>query len=94
MAELGRRLEALEKPKAEARKGQRTDLQPEGKFPSGSTGKTADKVGAALGVSGKTYEAAKAVVENGVPAVGIPTAGVSSVFTARTSGDTGSSMAC
>ncbi|WP_149113665.1 hypothetical protein [Limnoglobus roseus] len=64
---MGKRLEALEKPKAEERKGKRTNLEPAGKFPAGSSdGEVRDKVGAALGVSGKTYEKAKLVVEQGV----------------------------
>ena len=57
IVEIGRAIEALEKPKAKERQGTRTDIkEPCGKFPQGSEGKTRDKVGAALGVSGKTYE--------------------------------------
>ena len=64
IVEIGRAIEALEKPKAKERQGTRTDIkEPCGKFPQGSEGKTRDKVGAALGVSGKTYEKAKQVVE-------------------------------
>lgn len=70
MVEMGRRLEELEKPKAEERKGQRTDLEPSGNFPPSSDGgKTRDIVGEALGVSGKTYEAAKTIAEHGSEAL-------------------------
>lgn len=64
IVELGKRLEELEKPAARKRQGARTDLpQPSGKFPEGSKGQTRDKVAAALGVSGRTYEKAKQIVE-------------------------------
>lgn len=65
--ELGRRLEELERPAAEERKGARTDLQP---HENSSGGSTRDKVGAAVGMSGVTYQRAKAVVtaaETGLP---------------------------
>lgn len=63
--EIGKRIEAIEKPKAEERKtaGRNQHSEPEGNFPEASKGKTSDKVAEALGVSGKTYEKAKAVVE-------------------------------
>jgi ParB-like chromosome segregation protein Spo0J len=63
--ELGRRLEALEKPKAKERKTKGTNqhTEPSGKLPEGSRGNTRDKVAAALGVSGKTYEKMKQVKE-------------------------------
>jgi hypothetical protein len=56
------RLTALEAPKAEERKGTRTDL---GKtFPEvGSQGRTREKVAPAVGMSGSTHRKAKAVVE-------------------------------
>jgi ParB/RepB/Spo0J family partition protein len=69
MVEIGRRLEALEKPKAKERqakagpqsgKGKKTGS---GKLPEPVAGDTRDKVAAALGVSGKTYEKAKQVAE-------------------------------
>jgi ParB family chromosome partitioning protein len=70
---IGKALEELEKPRArkrqeatQAKKGAKVGAaQGGGKFPppSGGHGKTADKVGAAVGMSGKTYRKAKAVVE-------------------------------
>lgn len=61
---LGKRIEDLESPKAAARMkaGKRAD-QPSGKLPEGAKGDTRDKVAAALGVSGKTYEKAKTVCD-------------------------------
>lgn len=63
---LGSALEELERPRARARQGARTDLQPQEKFSSGSmgerTGKVYDLVGEAVGMSGPTYKRAKAVV--------------------------------
>lgn len=69
--EIGMRLEALEKPKAEERKAS-SQAKPgnDGKHPTTGSGKlpepvkgdTRDKVAAAVGMSGKTYEKAKAVV--------------------------------
>lgn len=73
IVELGRRLEALEKPKAKARKeatqakkGERVGSVGGGNLPppTADTGKTRDKVAGALGVSGRTYEKAKQVVES------------------------------
>ena len=58
---MGRRLEELEQPKANKRARARTDLT--GKIPASETGRVRDKVGAHIGVSGKTYE--KAVLERG-----------------------------
>ncbi len=67
---MGRRLEELEKPKAEERKSPGTNQHTKvvgGKFPPTTDGgKTRDIVGEALGVSGKTYEKAKAIAEHGV----------------------------
>jgi hypothetical protein len=64
-AELGRRIEAEEKPKASTRRreGARHGGEASGKLPEASRGQTRDKVASALGVSGKTYEKVKAVVE-------------------------------
>jgi len=74
LVEIGRRIEALEKAQAKERqkatqpkKGQKIgegggNLPPP--LPS-ETGKTRDKVAAAVGISGKTYEKVKAVVEVG-----------------------------
>ncbi len=66
---IGERIEALEKPKAEERK-QATQAKPGigkaggGKLPSPepSSRKTRDAVGKAVGMSGKTFEKARAVV--------------------------------
>jgi N6-adenosine-specific RNA methylase IME4/ParB-like chromosome segregation protein Spo0J len=56
-------LEELERPKAEARKGARTDT-PAGKLPAGEeAGRVRDKAAGAVGMSGRTLEKAKAVVE-------------------------------
>lgn len=60
---LGARLLELERPKAEERKGTRTDLQPAGNLPAGEAGRATEKVAAALGTSRRTYEKAKAVVD-------------------------------
>lgn len=74
MVQRGRKLEELEKPAAEERQrehGGTTHGKPKvtsGNFPE-VTGETRDKVGEALGVSGKTYEAAKSVVDTGVPSL-------------------------
>lgn len=71
--ELGRRLEALEKPEAKKRQSEhgaapgKPKLQiTGGNFPPVITGKVRDKVGASVGMSGKTYEKAKAVEEAAV----------------------------
>jgi len=54
----------IEKPAAEKREKSGTNqyTEPSGKLPEGSKGDSRDKVGAAVGMSGKTYEKAKAVV--------------------------------
>lgn len=64
MVELGKRIEELEKPRAAAREkaGKKAAKEPSGNLPEGAKGDTRDKVAAALGVSGKTYEKAKKVV--------------------------------
>jgi hypothetical protein len=51
-------LEELEKVKAAKRKGKRTDLEPPGNFPGGSTGEVRDIVGEALGGTAPIYDAA------------------------------------
>ena len=64
---LGQQLEKLEAKAAKARQGTRTDLQEKqlsGKLPR-STEKARDKVGASVGMSGRNYEKAKAVIESG-----------------------------
>lgn len=69
LAEMGRRLEELERPKAEERKSPGTNQHTKevgGNFPPTSEGKTRDIVGEALGVSGKTYEKAKAIAETAI----------------------------
>lgn len=53
--ELGRDIEAMEKPKAEERKD--AGNPPSGNFPDGQTGQTRDKVGEALGISGRYTKA-------------------------------------
>lgn len=71
IVELGRKIEALEKPKAKERKAGAIKDRDEsgrakatgGNLPPVDGGKTRDKVGKALGVSGKTYEKAKQVTE-------------------------------
>ncbi len=60
----GRQYEKVEAALAKERQGTRTDLeQHSDKLPEGSAGQTRDKVGAHVGMSGSTYEKAKAVVE-------------------------------
>jgi hypothetical protein len=58
--ELGRRIEELERPAAKERKESNLNKgteSPKGKIStSGNTGKTRDKVGESVGMSGKTYE--------------------------------------
>lgn len=65
LVEFGRRIEELERPKSRDRElaGHNQHTEPSGKFPQGSTGRVRDKVGEAVGVSGRTYEKAKQVVE-------------------------------
>lgn len=67
---LGKSLEKLERPKAKERQGspgkpRTTQNDCSGNLPEQSRGQTRDKVGAALGMSGSTYEHAKAVVDSG-----------------------------
>jgi ParB-like chromosome segregation protein Spo0J len=58
---LGRDLEKLEQPKAAARERAGKKIEPSGKFPEGK-GDTRDKVGPAVGMSGRNYSKAKKVV--------------------------------
>jgi len=58
VVEIGRHLEAKERERAKQRQGGSS-----GTVPELEKGQTRDKIGAALGVSGKFYETAKAVVE-------------------------------
>ena len=66
---IGQRLEELERPKAKERQAEqarRNQPQSEGgNLPPIEKAKTRDKVGEAVGMSGRTYEKAKAVVESG-----------------------------
>lgn len=68
MAEMGRQLEELERPKAKEASNknllQNKDESEVENFHLG--GKVRDKVGEALGVSGKTYEKAKVISEDGI----------------------------
>lgn len=65
---LGGRLEKLLKPEAKKRQSEAGKKRGRGKtigcgnLPQAMNGKTRDAIGAAIGMSGKTYEAAKAVV--------------------------------
>lgn len=59
---VARALEPLERAEAKARQGTRTDRH-RGKLPPSSAGKTRDKLAAVVGVSGRTLDKAKAVVE-------------------------------
>ncbi len=62
----GKAIEAIEKPKAQQRKAaglkQNAEENRSGKLPERSEGDTRDNVAAAVGMSGRTYEKAKAVV--------------------------------
>jgi hypothetical protein len=67
---IGKAIEDLERQNAKGRKRQGRPKRTEGKFPSdkngqdeSTKGKTGDKVAPVVGMSGKTYEKAKAVVE-------------------------------
>jgi ParB family chromosome partitioning protein len=66
---IGTELEKLEGPKAKERQATSTggnERKPKpgsGKLPEAGKGRTRDKVAAAVGMSGRTYEKAKAVVE-------------------------------
>jgi ParB family chromosome partitioning protein len=62
-ARLGAALEALERPAAKEREKVGKKVGPSGKFPQGQKGRVRDAVGDALGVSGRTYEKLKEVVE-------------------------------
>jgi ParB-like chromosome segregation protein Spo0J len=71
---LGKELEALERPKAAERKeasqakaGEKVGSKGGDQFTPPSAGKTRDKVGEALGMSGPQYQRVKAVVEQGAP---------------------------
>jgi ParB family chromosome partitioning protein len=58
------KLEELEEPRARQRQGTRNDLpQHSGKLPECSTGQTRDIIGDAIGLSGRSYEKAKEVIE-------------------------------
>jgi N6-adenosine-specific RNA methylase IME4 len=61
---LGQSVESLERQAAKQRQGTRTDKHP-GKLPESSKADTRDIVGRMGGVSGKTYEKIKAVVQSG-----------------------------
>jgi ParB family chromosome partitioning protein len=70
VADLGRKLEELERPAAKERQaeagpadGPGKKATASGKLPAGAAGDTRDRVAAAFGISGKTYEKIKAVVE-------------------------------
>lgn len=72
--EIGRALEEIEREAAKERQteGQRAGGRARhgqlgGKLPPSSAGDTRDRVGEAVGLSGKTYEKAKVVVERGAP---------------------------
>src|SRR5262249_11179798 len=62
---LGEALEALERQAAKRRQrdGGRAGGKACGNLPQASAGKTRDRVGEAVGMSGRTYERAQAVVE-------------------------------
>lgn len=63
LASLGKKIEALERPAAKERlkEAGKAGGKGSGKLPEASKGDTRDKVAAALGVSGRTYEKAKQV---------------------------------
>lgn len=69
--EMGNSIEAIENPEAASRRRatQNNDSasSSSGNFPPQDAGKTRDKVGKSLGVSGKTYEKLKFIKENGIP---------------------------
>lgn len=56
IAAYSKRLRAIKEPEAAARKGSRTDLEPEGKFPAGESGRVSDAVAKPFKISGKTLE--------------------------------------
>jgi ParB family chromosome partitioning protein len=56
---IGRPIEELKRKEAKGRQGTRTDLpQHSGKLPESDKGDTRDKIGPAVGMSGRTYEKA------------------------------------
>lgn len=63
LVEIGRAIEEVKRVEAAERMKSGAREEPCGPGSTGSAGKTRDKVGEVLGVSGKTYERAKAVVE-------------------------------
>lgn len=86
--EIGKRLEALLKPEAEAREkaGVKPTEPPSGNLPEGK--QVRDQVAEAVGMSGRTYDKAKAVVEaatkpDATPEVKQAAAGESSVTFSR-----------
>jgi hypothetical protein len=62
---IGRAMHDLEREKARQRQIElgKSQGDPSGKFPEGCKGQTRDRVAAALGVSGRTYEKAAQIVE-------------------------------
>lgn len=62
---IGKQLKEIEAVEADKRKksGVNQYTEPSGKLPPGSKGKTRDKVGEAVGMSGKTFEKAEKVIE-------------------------------
>ncbi len=60
--DIARALRDEEQSAAKKRQGQRTDKHP-GKFPEGSAGQARDKIGAYVGVSGRTLEKMEAIVD-------------------------------
>jgi ParB family chromosome partitioning protein len=60
--ELGRRFEALEREPADQRMKKNRGRQPSDKLPEGSRGRVREIVGRMVGLSGSTYEHAKAVM--------------------------------
>jgi hypothetical protein len=60
--ELGRRFEALEREPADQRMKKNRGRQPSDKLPEGSRGRVREIVGAMVGLSGSTYDHAKAVM--------------------------------
>jgi hypothetical protein len=62
---IGRAMQELEREKARLRQVElgKSHGSPSGKFPEGSNGQTRDKVAAALGISGRTYEKAAQIVQ-------------------------------
>lgn len=70
---MGKRIEELTRTAAKARSlanlksGDSSEISRRGNFPPRETGKTADKLGESVGMSGKTYRKAAKVVETGTP---------------------------